>query len=86
VHINPFYTSRHFFHAKPNMLWSYNPYLLPDVSFAYHVLLGKEINRIHFHRQHLQETDLCALKQRYLIGKGQIYIKDDYFLVSMLLP
>ena len=38
------------------------PNLLSNVAFSYHVLFGKEINRLHFHGQHLQETNLCAFK------------------------
>ena len=39
-----------------------DPNLLSNISFSYHVLVGKKINRLYFHGQHLQETDLRALE------------------------
>lgn len=54
------------------------PNLLSNVAFSYHVLFRKEINRLNFHGQHLQETNLCAFKQRYLIGQEHIYITDKW--------
>ena len=42
---------------------SNDPYLLSNVSFSYHVLFGKKINRLNFHGQHdLQDADVCVLE------------------------